>query len=161
MTLREIEKSSKRRRTILSNDDESITNLTKVSLIIAKHLFSKQKYKENNVVFSPLSLQVVLSIIAAGSKGPTQQQLLKFLRFESMDHLNSFFSNLLSVMLKEATPSRRPCHYFLEEEDQDATVVSITNGVWVEQTISLRPSFKQIVSSKYKATLSSVDFKNK
>ncbi|MCI36964.1 serpin-ZX, partial [Trifolium medium] len=65
--------------------NELITNLTKVSLTMGKHLFSKEEYKEKNVVFSPLSLQIVLSIIAAGSEGPTQQQLLDFLQFESVD----------------------------------------------------------------------------
>ena len=46
---------------------ESFTNQTKVSLNMAKHLFSKESDK--NVVFSPLSLQVMLSIIAAASEG--------------------------------------------------------------------------------------------
>jgi hypothetical protein len=32
--------------------------------------------------------------------------------------------------------------------------------VWVEQTLSLQPSFEEIVSSCYKATLSSADFIN-
>jgi serine protease inhibitor len=72
---------------------ESIANLTKVSMTIAKHLFSKQKYQEKNVVISPLSLHIVLSIIAAGSEGPTQQQLMSFLRSETNSNLyplNSF-----------------------------------------------------------------------
>jgi serpin B len=127
---------------------ESITtNLSDVSMIMAKHLFSKQEYRENNVVFSPLSLQVVLSIIAAGSDGLTQQQLLEFLRFKSTDHLNSFVSHLLSVTLKDAISSRGPR-------------LSFVNGVWFDQLLSLQPSFKEIVSTYYKATLSSVDFQN-
>jgi serpin B len=128
---------------LLADADESFTNLAKVSLTIAKHLFSKQEYKDNNAVFSPLSLQIVLSIIAAGSEGPTRQQLLDFLRFKSTDHLNSFVSHLLSVILKDATPSCGPC-------------LSCVNGVWIDQSLSLQPSFNQIMSSDYKATLSSV-----
>jgi serpin B len=144
-------KKKKRNRTMApleSDDNESFTNLAKVSLTIAKHLFSKQEYKDNNAVFSPLSLQIVLSIIAAGSEGPTRQQLLDFLRFKSTDHLNSFVSHLLSVILKDATPSCGPC-------------LSCVNGVWIDQSLSLQPSFNQIISSNYKATLSSVDFQTK
>jgi serpin B len=125
---------------------DSSTNPTKVSLTIAKHLFLKQS--NNNIVFSPLSLQVILSIIAAGSDGPTQQQLLDFLHFESIDHLNSFSSQLVSVILKDAAPAGGPR-------------LSFTNGVWVEKTLSLQASFEQIVSSDYEATLASVDFKTK
>ncbi|CAJ2641063.1 unnamed protein product [Trifolium pratense] len=147
MALRESKSSSKRKRTVLSNDDESITNQTKVSLTMAKHLFSKQEYKESNVVFSPLSLQVGLSIIAAGSEGPTQQQLLDFLQSKSTDHLNHVASQLVSVMLSDAAPIGGPR-------------LSFINGAWLEQTLSLQPSFKETVSSDYKAKVASVDFKN-
>ncbi|RHN62393.1 putative Serpin family protein [Medicago truncatula] len=126
--------------------DESSNNQTKVSLTIVKHLFSKES--EKNIVFSPLSLQVVLSIITAGSEGSTQQQLLDFLRFKSTDHLNSSVSHQLSIILKDATSSGGP-H------------LSFVDGVWLEKTLSLQSSFKQIVSEDYKATLSEVDFKNK
>ncbi|RHN65720.1 putative Serpin family protein [Medicago truncatula] len=125
---------------------ESITNQTKVSLRIAKYLFSKES--EKNIVFSPLSLQVALSMIAAGSDGPTREQLLDFLLSKSTDHLNSFASHLVSAIISNAAPSGGPCLSFL-------------NGVWVDQSRSLQPSFQQIVSNDYKATLSSVDFKNK
>jgi serpin B len=33
--------------------------------------------------------------------------------------------------------------------------------VWVDQSLTLQPSFKQIVANDYKATLASVDFQNK
>ncbi|PNY12867.1 serpin-ZX-like protein [Trifolium pratense] len=127
---------------------ESITNLTKVSLTMAKHLFSKEQYKEKNVVFSPLSLQVVLSIIAAGSDGPTQQQLLDFLQFESVDQLKSLSSQLVSYVLADATPAGGP-------------QLSFVNGTWVEQSLLLQPSFKKIVANDFKATIASVDFRNK
>ncbi|XP_024638791.1 serpin-ZX isoform X2 [Medicago truncatula] len=125
---------------------ESMITQTNVSLKIAKHLFSKQP--NNNIVFSPLSIQVILSIIAAGSEGSTQQQLLDFLRFKSIHQLNSVISRLVSVILKDAAPSGGPC-------------LSVANGVWVEQTLSLQTSFQKIVSSDFQAKLASVDFQNK
>nr|AFK48421.1 unknown [Medicago truncatula] len=125
---------------------ESIANQTNVSLSVAKHLFSKES--DNNIVFSPLSLQVVLSIIASGSEGPTQQQLFNFLQPKSTDHLNYFASQLVSVILSDASPAGGP-------------LLSFVDGVWVDQTLSLQPSFQQIVSTHFKAALSSVDFQNK
>ncbi|XP_050881739.1 serpin-ZX [Lathyrus oleraceus] len=127
---------------------ESITNLTEVSLSIAKHLFSKQEYKEKNIVFSPLSLQIVLSIIAAGSEGSTQHQLLEFLRSDSTDQLKTLCSQLVSCVLADNTPAGGP-------------LVSFVNGVWVQQSFSLQPSFKEIVVTDFKATLASVDFVTK
>jgi serpin B len=125
---------------------ESMITRTNVSLKIAQHLFSKQS--NNNIVFSPLSIQVILSIIAAGSEGTTQQQLLDFLSFKSIDQLNSITSRIVSVILKDAAPSGGPR-------------LSVANGVWVEQTLSLQTSFQKIVSSDFQAKLASVDFQNK
>ncbi|WJX41295.1 hypothetical protein P8452_28667 [Trifolium repens] len=127
---------------------ESSTNQTNVSITMAEHLFSKYSNNNKNTVFSPLSLQVILSIIAAGSEGPTQRQLLNFLCFKSIHDLTSFFSKLVPFMLKDAAPFGGPR-------------LSFANGVWVEKTLPLRPSFKRIVSSDYKATLASVDFLTK
>ncbi|RZC05637.1 serpin-ZX-like [Glycine soja] len=126
---------------------ESISNQTDVALSISKLLLSKEA-RDKNLVYSPLSLHVVLSIIAAGSKGPTLDQLLSFLRSKSTDHLNSFASQLFAVVLSDASPAGGPR-------------LSFADGVWVEQSLSLLPSFKQLVSADYKATLASVDFQTK
>ncbi|KAM7504730.1 hypothetical protein LguiB_003634 [Lonicera macranthoides] len=52
--------------------------------------------KESNTVLSPLSIHVVLSLIATGSKGQTLDQLLSFLKSNSTDDLNSLSSQLVS-----------------------------------------------------------------
>ncbi|MED6218258.1 hypothetical protein PIB30_025181 [Stylosanthes scabra] len=126
---------------------ESIANQTDVAFTIANHLLSNHA-GGNNLVFSPLSLHVVLTIIAAGSKTPTRDQLLSFLRSNSTDHLNSFASQLVSVVLSDATPAGGPR-------------LSFAAGAWVDQSLSLNPSFKQLVNNDYKAVLASVDFQTK
>ncbi|KAK7410012.1 hypothetical protein VNO78_00474 [Psophocarpus tetragonolobus] len=126
---------------------DSISNQTDVALSLTKHLLSKEA-ADKNLVFSPLSLHVVLSIIAAGSKGPTLDQLLSFLRSKSTDHLNSFASQLVAVVLSDAAPAGGPR-------------LSFADGVWVDQSLSLLPSFTQLVNADYKATLASVDFQTR
>ncbi|CAJ2641027.1 unnamed protein product [Trifolium pratense] len=117
-------------------------------MTMANHLFSKQEFQESNIVFSPLSIYTVLSIIAAGSEGPTQQQLLSFLQSESIDRLKSLSSQLISYALTDATPAGGPLLLFV-------------NGMWVEQSLPLQPSFKEIVATDFKASLTSVDFMTK
>ncbi|XP_058783177.1 serpin-ZX-like [Vicia villosa] len=125
--------------------ERSTGNLTEVSLAIAKHLFSKDEYKEKNIVFSPLSLQIILSIIAVGSKGATQHQLLEFLHYDSTGKLKTLCSQLVSYVLADNSSAGGP-------------LVSFVNGVWVEQSSSLKPSFKKSVSTDFKAAIASVDF---
>jgi len=119
---------------------KSLTNLTNVSMNITKHLLSNQKLREKNVVFSPLSLNTVLSMIATGSEGPTQKQLLSFLQSESPGDLKSLCSRLVSSVLSDRAPAGGPC-------------LSYTNGVWVEQSLPLQPSFKQLMTTDSKLLL--------
>ncbi|KAI9118309.1 hypothetical protein K1719_010641 [Acacia pycnantha] len=126
---------------------EAISNQTDVSLSFAKHLLL-QGGENDNLVLSPLSIHVVLSLIAAGSKGSTSDQLLSFLKSDSTDHLNSLASQLVAVVFTDGSLSGGPRLCF-------------SNGIWLDQSMSLKPSFKQIVNSDYKAALSQVDFQTK
>jgi serpin B len=126
---------------------ESIRNQTDVSLSLAKHV-SLSESKDSNLVFSPLSIHVILGLIAAGSKGQTQTQLLSFLNSKSTDDLNSLSSQLVSLVFADGGPSGGPG-------------LSFANGVWVDQSLSLKPSFKQVVDTVYKAASSHVDFQTK
>ncbi|CAI9302974.1 unnamed protein product [Lactuca saligna] len=126
---------------------QSITNQTHVSITLANHLLCK-KSPTSNTVFSPLSIHVVLSLVAAGSSGQTLDQLLSFLKTKSMDDVNSLSSQLVSLVFADGSPSGGPR-------------LSFANGVWVEQTLSLKPSFKQVVDTVYNAASNQVDFQTK
>ncbi|CAH1454372.1 unnamed protein product [Lactuca virosa] len=126
---------------------QSITNQTHVSITLANHLLSK-KSPTSNTVFSPLSIHVVLSLVAAGSNGQTLDQLLSFLKTKSIDDVNSLSSQLVSLVFADGSPSGGPR-------------LSFANGVWVEQTLSLKPSFKQVVDTVYNAASNQVDFQTK
>ncbi|MED6192795.1 hypothetical protein PIB30_013426 [Stylosanthes scabra] len=126
---------------------ESINNQTQVAFTIANHLLLSKNSCANNIVFSPLLLHLLLSITAAGSKGPTRDQLLSFLRSNSIHHLNSLASRS-SHVLSDATPAGGPR-------------MSFASGAWVDESLSLKPSFKQLVNHHYKAVLASVDFQTK
>lgn len=71
--------------TIQRDIQRTIRNKTIITL--AYHILSTNP--NSNVVFSPLSIHVVLGLIAAGSCGQTLDQLLKFLKANSIDDLNN------------------------------------------------------------------------
>lgn len=127
--------------------EQSIRNQTNVSLAIARHVSSIEA-KGSNMVFSPLSLHVVVSLIAAGSKGPTLDQLLSFLKSKSIDDVNALSSELVSVIFTDGSSVGGP-------------KLSFANGVWVDQSLPLKPSFKQVVDDSYKAASYQVDFQTK
>ncbi|GMI91197.1 hypothetical protein like AT1G47710 [Hibiscus trionum] len=124
-----------------------IRSQTDVALILTKHVLQTEA-KGSNLVFSPQSVHIVLSMIAAGSKGPTLDQLLSFLKSKSSDQLNSFSSELVSVVAADGSPAGGPR-------------LSFANGVWLDKSLPLSSSFKQIVDNVYKATSNLADFQNK
>ncbi|KAM1798737.1 hypothetical protein ACFXTI_032635 [Malus domestica] len=79
---------------------------------IAKPLFLSEG-KDKNMVFSPLSIHIVLSLIAADGSG-------------------------------NGGPS-----------------LSFPNGLWVDEFLNIKPSFKVVVDVFHKAVANKVNFKNK
>lgn len=118
-----------------------------VSLTLAKHLLLNDD-KKSNLVFSPISMQIVLSLLAAGSSGQTLDQLLTFLKAKSTDDLNYLYSHLVDLVFVDGSITGGPC-------------LSFANGVWIDESLSLKPCFKHVVDTLYKAASHQVDFQNK
>ncbi|XP_035846045.1 serpin-ZX-like isoform X2 [Helianthus annuus] len=123
---------------------QSISNQSHVSTTLATHLLSNKH--DSNVVFSPLSIQTLLSLLAAGSKDQTLDQLLTFLKADTTDNLKSLYSQLVSSILADGSPTGGP-------------KLSFANAVWVHKTLTLKPSFKQVVDTVYKGVCEQADFK--
>ncbi|KDP38405.1 hypothetical protein JCGZ_04330 [Jatropha curcas] len=126
---------------------ESIRNQNDVALGLAKHVLLTEA-KSSNSVFSPQSIQVVLSLIAAGSNGATLDQLLSFLKSKSNYHLNSLSSELVPVIFGDGSSSGGPR-------------LSFANGVWVDKSLSLKPYFKQVLDNAYRVASNQADFQTK
>ncbi|KAK9928022.1 hypothetical protein M0R45_025179 [Rubus argutus] len=126
---------------------KSIENQTNVSLGITKQLLLTLG-KDKNMVYSPLSIHVVLSMIVAGStKGHIQDRLLLFLKSKSIDELNDLASNVYPLVFADGASSGGP-------------LLSFANGIWVEESCPpIKPSFKEVVDTGYRAALKQVDFK--
>ncbi|RXH86790.1 hypothetical protein DVH24_022063 [Malus domestica] len=110
-------------------DPKEASNLTDVSLKITTHLLVTEG-KSKNIVYSPLSIQVMLWLITAGSKGPTQDQMLSFLKSNSVDQLNSLASHLVPLVFANGSARGGPCLCF-------------ANGLWVKKSLLIKPAFKQ------------------
>ncbi|GFP78888.1 serpin-zx [Phtheirospermum japonicum] len=126
---------------------ESIVKQTDFSLSLAQHVISTEA-KDTNFVFSPLSIHVVLCMVAAGSAGPTRDQLLGYLKSKSVEELNSLSSQVATLLFADGGPL-------------GGARLSFAEGVWVDQTLTLKPAFKEILENDYKAAFDHVDFLNK
>nr|XP_011465023.1 PREDICTED: serpin-ZX-like isoform X1 [Fragaria vesca subsp. vesca]XP_011465025.1 PREDICTED: serpin-ZX-like isoform X2 [Fragaria vesca subsp. vesca] len=119
-----------------------ISNQTDVAMKITKQLVESE-FKDKNMIYSPLSIYIVLSLIAARTNNP---QLVYFLNSKSIDDLNSIAFNLVTSVLADSTSKGGP-------------LLNFTNGLWVDESMPLEESYKQVVLDSYKAALNEVDFK--
>ncbi|VAI41955.1 unnamed protein product [Triticum turgidum subsp. durum] len=95
----------------------------------------------SNFVFSPpLSIHAALAMVAAGARGDTRRELLRFLGSSSLDELHHASANELVGRLNGLTQTSFAC------------------GVWVDWRHVLRPEFAATDASRYAATAESVDF---
>ncbi|KAG8366105.1 hypothetical protein BUALT_Bualt17G0041300 [Buddleja alternifolia] len=76
----------------------------------------------------------VLGMIAAGSKDPTRDQLLDFLKFNSPEQLGS----LATLLFADGRPLSGPR-------------LSSANGIWIDQSLRFKPDFKEVMENAYKA----------
>lgn len=126
---------------------KSMEKQNDVVVRLAKHVIATVA-AGYNLVFSPTPVNVLLSIIAAGSSSVSKEQILSFLNSPSTDHLNGILSEIVSVALADGG-------------ETSALRLSAANGVWIDKSISLKPSFKVILENSYKATCREVDFASK
>ncbi|KAL3617785.1 hypothetical protein CASFOL_038106 [Castilleja foliolosa] len=109
---------------------------------------STEAKDDGNLVFSPLSIHVVLGLIAAGSGGSTGDQLLRYLNSKSAQDLRSQASQLVTQLFADGAPLGGP-H------------LSFANGVWFDQRLTLKPVYKQIVESDFRSAVNYADFQAK
>ncbi|GJZ61335.1 putative reverse transcriptase domain-containing protein [Tanacetum coccineum] len=108
----------KKAKQIISGDEPSIQPVKKAkkliptttmsansSTVVTKILLNDANngYKIGNFVFSQLSLDIVLGILAAGAEGKTLKQLLGFLGHES---INRFLKSRLFIIFRGGTGER-------------------------------------------------------
>ncbi|KAI7732795.1 hypothetical protein M8C21_033615 [Ambrosia artemisiifolia] len=127
-----------------SNIPKICRNLTHVSNKIAKHLLLSKEFSNCNFVFSPIPIHLVLGLLAAGSTDETQRNLLEFLDTNTTN---------LRFLLLEILP-----WIFRDSSAAGGPQLCFANGVWIDKTLSLKPSFKQVVDTVYKAACDKVDF---
>ncbi|KAF6161124.1 hypothetical protein GIB67_007765 [Kingdonia uniflora] len=102
--------------------------------------------EDKNFVYSPVSIQLALSLVASGSTGKTLEQMLGFLNSKSLDDLNALSSRLIQLF---------------NSNSEGGPILTYVGGLWVDKSLILHPSFKHVATTIYGAKTDAVDFQNK
>lgn len=96
------------------------------------------------IAVSPLSLSMLLSMLANGAEGDTYEEILKGLGYSgySIDEINAFNKKLLDNMP------------VLDK----AVQTNIANALWINKGVVVNESFSETLSERYSAEISTLDF---
>ncbi|EFH62627.1 hypothetical protein ARALYDRAFT_893032 [Arabidopsis lyrata subsp. lyrata] len=132
----------------LSKTQEAMKKQNDVALFLAGKVISTVD-KNSNFVFSPASINSVLTMLAAISDNETLKScILSFLRSSSTDELNDIFREIASVVLVDGSKRGGP-------------KIAVANGVWREQSLPCSPESKDLFENFFKADFAQVDFRSK
>ncbi|KAF7073669.1 hypothetical protein CFC21_078617 [Triticum aestivum] len=112
------------------------------------HQLSVTRETPSNVAFSPLSIYSALSLVAAGARGGTLDELLAVLGASSRDELAANGRFVAEHALADRSPSGGPR-------------VAFASGVWHDAGRALEPAYREAVVASYLAEIRAVDFRNK
>lgn len=101
---------------------------------------------DENIAFSPLSLQMALSMLTNGADGDTYNELVKGLGFEGMDleSINSYNSKLLKV---------------LPAADRKVEL-SIANSIWTGEAYPVYEEYINTCAKAYKANVGYINLQD-
>ncbi|CAL4917906.1 unnamed protein product [Urochloa decumbens] len=129
----------------------SISHQTRFALRLAAALSSPSNAPATNAAFSPLSLHVALSLLAAGAGGATRDQLAATLGGDgagAAEGLHALAEQVVQLVLADGSGAGGPR-------------VAFADGVFVDASLKLKPAFGEVAVGKYKAETQPVDFQKK
>lgn len=126
----------------------SVGKQNEIVLNFAKHVIATTDAKTSNLVFSPASINVILSFLAVKSGGSTANHILSLLQASSITELNAVSSKVITDVLADSTATGGP-------------TISVANGVWMDKSLPVEPCFTSLVENTYKANFNQVDFRTK
>jgi serpin B len=109
-------------------------------------LASCYKYKDENIIISPFSLNSALSMTVNGAAGSTKQAMLKAMGFEdgSIEDLNNHYRDFSSALLNADTSVR----------------LIMANSIWYRNIYTLNTQFSNVNEDYYNAYIKDLDFQS-
>ncbi|XP_065219771.1 uncharacterized protein LOC135845235 [Planococcus citri] len=153
---------------VQQNDDDQIIETFKQSIAPGASEFAlamaKLLYKESsgkNVIFSPINIYSALALVLLGADGGTLDEIIALMglqRGKNNEETHQVHKILGKVL--EAIENTTDFSIYTEEGEKNVkAIIKITNGVFVQENISLVQSYVTQAQLLYKSGISNVNFR--
>ncbi len=145
---------------------DSRAQLTDIYQHSAISLFNQlSQFEDDNICFSPLSLQIALSMVQNGAAGNTLSQLQRALGTEGFSNEEiGEFNNTLAKALTERPPYNEQDFQEYNESDPREVydgfypICQLANSLWTRPDVQLYDDFVQALRTDYDASVEAVHF---
>jgi serpin B len=132
-------------------DLATINALSASNTAFAFSFYNQVRDSEGNIIFSPFSLSLALSMALAGAEGNTRQEMLKALSLDDLAEVDPAFNALLLAI--ESSQQE------LQGEDEESTFqLNIANSSWGQSGFGFEQAYLDVLASQYGAGIYQVDF---
>ena len=123
------------------------------------------KDRGDNICFSPLSVQIALSMVQNGADGNTLKQLKQVLGTEefSNEEIGQYNSSLTKTLTERPQYVEEEWKWYEEANPQEAfdsfyPKCELANGLWTRPDVKLYDDFVQALRTNYDAQVENVSF---
>ncbi len=136
-----VHESSERKDVVLTKDEESLVTSTNTFAFQALSILGEEN---DDVLFSPLSLGMLMGMLQNGASGETQSQIINTLGFAhcTSDEVNAYYRKMLT-----AAATLDP-----------QVTLSIANALYIEKHFSVYPTFIETAQKMYDSEIGVLDF---
>ncbi len=125
--------------------------LTADNMLTSVRLFDVISQGKDNSMFSPLSLNMALGLLAEGAGGGSKAALDTYL---GTDNYSDFADGYMQIVESQ--------YNYVSEYDKDwKNVFELANSFWANNSLPFNEDYKNRLTEKFKAEVRNIDFGNK
>ncbi len=132
---------------------DDLQALSDANRAFAWSFYDSLRKTDGNIIFSPFSLSMALSMTLAGAEGETEKAMMNTLQLSmSEGDLHQTFS-----AITEAIKSSEVATSAIEGDNFE---LNISNSIWGQEGYGFKDSFLNLLANNYEAGIFNVDFLN-
>jgi len=131
--------------------DISPVELTADNMLTSVRLFDVISQGKDNSMFSPLSLNMALGLLAEGAGGGSKTALDTYL---GTDNYSDFANGYMQIVESQY-------NYKSDYDDGWKNVFELANSFWANNNLPFNEDYKNRLAEKFKAEVRNIDFGNK
>ncbi len=145
-------KSDLARETNPQVSDEQLKSLADDTTKFAAAFYQQIRQKDANIIYSPFSISLALSMTLAGAETTTEEAMMEALQYSlPEDQVHPAFNALLLAI--KASEQEKP-----EESEGSEFQLNIANSIWGQSGYPFKSTFLDILARHYDAGMYNVDY---